>query len=433
MELRDVARMFARYDRLILAFVAVAVGLAAISHFGDSSSYTASTRLVLDTADPQSRAESVAIADTVKALATSPSRVRDALRAGGVTGRDAEQIAQDRVSVRALGSSGIVEISVTDAKAAAAALIANALAAEVIETRLAVTRGETQGAMAAIDQRIARLNRRISSLDATIATLSAQGSDNLTRSQVNDAEGTRDFLARQRGVLEAQQVSLLSNEALRPKPSIIGRATAPKAANPSRWLPDLLLAAAVGLILGIGTAGLIETLRRTVTGGAALARAFDTPLLGTVRPSFADGRAAAGDPDLAVRLKLAAEAADVTDATLFPVGRSIDTEALAVQLGPWAPDLAGGGRRNSRRPDDAAVAIRPFGATNGHAQGVDRTGLVVVSPGSVTKAELEQAVQLVHRTSLPLLGLIAVEATPQRSARQYASFVDRSKHVRKSA
>jgi capsular polysaccharide biosynthesis protein len=374
----------------------------------------------------------VAIADTVKALATSPSRVQDALRTGGVTGRNAEQIAQDRVSVRALGSSGIVEISVTDAKAAAAALIANALAAEVIETRLAVTRGENQQALAAIDQRITRLNRRISTLDGTIATLSAQGSDNQTRSQVNEAESTRDFLARQRGVLEAQQVSLLSNEALRPKPSIIGRATAPKAANPSRWLPDLLLAAAVGFILGIGTAGLIETLRRTVTGGAALARAFDTPLLGTVRPSFADGRSAAGDPDLAVRLKLAAEAADVTDATLFPVGH-IDTEALAVQLGPWAPDVAASGRRNSRRPNDAAVAIRPFGATNGHANGRDCTGLVVVSPGSLTKTELEQAVQLVHRTSLPLLGLIAVEAIPQRSARQYAALVDRSKHVRKSA
>lgn len=407
MELGDIARMISRHDRLILLFVAVAVGLAALTHIGDSATYTASTRLVLDTQDPESVAGSVAIADTAKAIATSPSQVRAALDEGGVIGRDAEAIARDHVSVRGLGSSGIVQLSVTDAKSATAARIANALAAKVIQTRLTHTRGATLQ-IRAFDRRLARLSQRISGLDATIAALTVRAArnplDNLTRSRLNGAERTRDFLAQQRSIVESQRVNLQTEQALRSEPSIISHATPPKKADSSRWFSDMLLAVIIGLIGGIGTAGIIETVRRTTTGGADLARAFDAPLIGSIRSNRGEGRgrASAADPGLAVRLVFAADAAGVTDVMLFPAGRSIDTEALAAQLRLGSAAGTAHGPR---------VAIRPFGAPSSKAQ--DSTGLVVVSPPTLSKAELDQSVQLVKATSLPLLGLIAEEEIPE--------------------
>ena len=46
-------------------------GIPALLHRDDSTTYTASARLVLDTPDPTSGPESVAIADAAKAIATS--------------------------------------------------------------------------------------------------------------------------------------------------------------------------------------------------------------------------------------------------------------------------------------------------------------------------------------------------------------------------
>ena len=465
MELGDIARIIARYGRLILVFVAVAVAVAAVTHIGDPKTYTASTRLVLDTPDPESRAESAAIADTAKALATSPSQVREAVRKARVTGRDPERISRESVSVRALGSSGIVQVSVSDTNPKAAARIANALAAEVIQTRADISKGQTQEVLTGLDRRLSGLNRRISALDRSIATLSVQAardvSDNLSRSRVSEAERTRDFLAQQRSVVEAQRVSLLSSEALRPKSSVISLATPPTSADASRIVPDMLLAAIVALIFGLGLAGLIETVRGTVTGGGALARAFGATLLGTIRTNVASGRAFDSDPGLGIRLALAAETAGVTDVMLFSVGPRIDTEALADRLQVHSTDpielraveetmlaptaegrpvrststayFAKSGRRLAGAGDSAdALAIRPFGARSATSQDRDRTGLVIVSPTTLRKVELDQAVQLVHGTSLPLLGLIAVAPIPSPPSRLDQSVRDRLERFRKT-
>jgi capsular polysaccharide biosynthesis protein len=438
MELAEVARAIGRYGWLILGLVIAAVGVAAISHLGETKTYTASARLVLDTPDPESRAESAAIADTAKALATSPSQVRDALLKARVTGRDPVRLARENISVRALGSSGIVQVSVSDTRPRAAALIANALASEVIEARLDVTNGSSQQVLTVLDRRVTRLSRRISTLDARIASLTvaaASDASSVARSRLNEAARSRDFLAQQRSVVESQRVGLLSNEALRPKPSIISRATTPPSANPSRLFPDIVLAAIVAFILSVGTIGVIETVVRNIVGGTALARAFDVPLLGTIRAKLGDQRTFDSDPGIAVRLVLAAETAGVTDVKLFPVGRPIDIAALADRLQRGSADavavapveatvyartaegqsvrrtstadFAAGNRRSARGQDNrAAIAIRPFGASSSETHG--RSGLVIVSPATLTKGELNQAVALVNRTTVPLLGLLAV-------------------------
>jgi capsular polysaccharide biosynthesis protein len=460
MEFGELAHAVKRYRALILGLVIAAMAVAAISHIGDTKTYTASARLVLDTPDPESRAESAAIADTAKALATSPTQVRDALRKAHVTDRDATTLAGEDVSVRALGSSAVIQLSVTDRNRRAAMLIANALAAEVIAARLDVTSGAAQQVLGTLDRRLGKLNTRISRLDANIAALTVAAADatsSVPRTQLNEAERSRDLLAQQRSVVEGQRIALLANEAARPKPAIVSEATQPETANSSRLLPDMLLAGIAALIVAVGTAGIVETTRRRVIGGAALARAFDTPLLGTIRSRLGDESTFDSDPGIAIRVVLAAEAARVTDVALFPVGRPIDTAALAERLQRATADI-GGGRGGSLEPNSglprmtssaglgagaarsskasengAGLSVRPFGA--GSPNGESRTGLVVVSPAALTKEELDQAAQLVHRTSVPLLGLVAVTTVPAPPSRldESESVRERLERVRSSA
>lgn len=420
MELSDLSRVIARYRWLIVACVLAGELVAGLSHYGEPTTYTASTRLVLNTADPESRAESAVFADTVKAIATSPPRVAKAFAQAHINGRNAQDVAR-RVSVRALGSSGVIQLSVRDRNAEEAALIANALAAEVIETRLDVATGGKPQVLSALDRRITSLNRKIAALDARIS------------SRFNGApalERQRDFLAQQRSVAEAARVNLLASDALTPKPSIISQASAPSSADESRLLPDLLLGVLLGLMVGIGFAGLVEFLRSTVTGGSDLARAFDAPLLGTLGESLDDADSEA--TGIAARLALSAEAAGVTTVNLLAVGRPADLDAIAFGLqagsvsvdeseeedalawtaegqavaGTRATTAARVGRDVRIAPVDASgLSLKPFGAaTSGEGE---RKGLVVVSPLTVNKREIEEAVKLIERTSLPLLGLIA--------------------------
>jgi len=443
MELADLARTMARYRWLILLFVAVGVGLAWLTHYGEAKIFTASTRLVLDTPDPESRAESAVIADTAKAIATSPSQVREALTKARVPGRDPDEVARHQVSVRALGSSGIVQLSVRDRDPKAAALIANALAVEVIATRLDGTKG-VQQVLRGLDKRITALNQRISTLDAKIFSLAVAAeaaagaaSANALRSKGDVAERQREALAQQRSVAQGERVSLLSTEALQLTPSVISEASPPASADTTRLLPDMVLAGLLALIFGVGAAGLIELVRPTaVRGGSALARKFNTALLGTLPGEDEDKQdlEAAG---IAARLAFAADAAGVTNVSLLGVGPPVDVDAIARRLeatlfgAAEQPALTRIGEEESVRStwtanvtrlgpnvgmaalDPSGISVQPRGAASAPARNGESTGLVVVSPVTLSAAELEAALQLVRGTPLPLLGLIATASTPQ--------------------
>lgn len=450
MELADLARTMARYRWLILLFVVVGVGSAWLMHYGEAKMFTASTRLVLDTPDPESRAESAVIADTAKAIATSPSQVREALTVARVTGRDPDDFARRQVTVRALGSSGIVQLSVRDRDPKAAALIANALAVEVIETRLDGTKG-VQQVLRGLDKRITGLNRRISTLDAKIFSLAVAAeaaagaaSANAFQSEGDRAERQREALAQQRSVAEGERVSLLSTEALQLTPSVISEASPPASADTTRLLPDMVLAGLLALIFGVGAAGLIEMVRPTaVRGGSALARKFNTALLGTL-PGEDEDKQDLEAAAIAARLTFAADAAGVTNVSLLGIGRPVDINVIARRLEATLfstterveeqPALAqvieGQSSRGTRAGnvtrlgrsvgiaalDSSGTSVRPHGAASPPAREGERTGLVIVSPVTLSASDLDAALQLVRGTPLPLLGLIATASTPPQSS-----------------
>jgi capsular polysaccharide biosynthesis protein len=433
MELNEAARrILGRHWLLILLVVALGVGVAALLHRGDEKTYTASTRLVLDTPDPESSQESAAIADAAKAIATSPGQVRDALNRAHVTGRDPEEVAEDHVSVRALGTSAVLRLSVSDPDPRVAATISNALAASLIRTRSDVARGEIQQVLSGLDRQIAELNQRISRTDAGIDLLStragaAKDADraNALRVKSDDAARSRDALAQRRGVLESERVSLLSSDAVRPKASIISQASPPSSADSSRRLPDLVLGALLGLILGVGLAALIETVRPTLVGRNALAREFDTPLVGMLSRDPAEGIDLDDAIPIGMRLRLAAEATDVRNVGLLPVGPYFDLEPLANMLDAASanpervlvgalqtptPDWEEKGEASQGRSD---IRIRPFPeSTSLNHGGVN--SLVLVSPTTLKKSELVDTSHLLRATRLPVLGLIAYKPSRWR-------------------
>ena len=398
MELNEAGRrIFGQHWRLILGLVLAGIAAAALLHGGSVSTYTASTRLVLDTQDPKSRAESTSIADTAKAIATSPSQVRGALEDAHVTGRDPIDLAKHHVSIGALGTSAVLQLSVSDRNPRVAAAVATTLAARVIRARLDVSNGQLQRVLGQLDQRIEGLNRQIAGVESPALRLS---------------------LGQQRSVLEGERVSLLSTEALRPKPSIISPATLPTHADSSHWLPYLVLGALLGLVLGVGGAGLLETIRPTLVGSDALARAFETPLLGSLRrEDDADGLRR-----ITPRLFVAAEVAGVGTVNLVATDPDVDLSRLANGL-EAAPADAFGPPRNPR-DTQPGLRIRPFNLRDSSPEVPGGVGLVVVSPTALKKTELMDVSHLLNVASLPLLGLLTYSPSSSRLRQTIKSRVD---------
>jgi capsular polysaccharide biosynthesis protein len=413
MELHDVGRrIVGRYWWLIALLVVAGAAVAALSRSGEKT-YTASARIVLDTPDPSTRVESAAIADTVKAIATSQSQVRAALQMAHAR-RDALDVAEHHVSVSGLGSSSVVKVSVSDRDRHVATNVANALAARVITTRSQVSSGGVPQELTALTKRIDQLSVRIAGADAAIDQLNVAVANAATPERANDlrarrdtASRRRDFLAQQRNVLESERVSILGTAALRPKPSIISRASVPLHADSSGRWPYMILGALLGLVLGVGLAALIETVRPTVVGGDALARELDTPLLGTLRGRVDDEESDEGLVPVAARVRLAAEAAGVDDVALFPVKADVDVRGLVERLeaGPGKglgvlPAEAGAHHRSSAR-------ILAFDLGSPATVDERRTrGLVLISPNVIKKTDLVDVGHLLRVTPMPLLGLI---------------------------
>jgi capsular polysaccharide biosynthesis protein len=433
MELNDAFyRIFRQHLLVILVAVAVCVTGAAALGLGENPSYTASTRLVLDTQDPQSSTGSTVIGDTAKAIATSPVEVAAALSHAHIAGRNPVDVAK-HVSVSPLGTSGVLQLSVTDSKPAYARALANALAEQVIQTRSAVNTRRIDQISADLDGRIRVLNQRIAGADAAVDQFNRQLAAGETgtaaarlRSQIDSESRLRDFDAEQRGVLVSERLGLLSTDALRPQASVISRATFPRHADASRRVPDLMLGLLLGLILGIGAAALIETFKPTLHGGDMLAREFGTAYLGTIPTNAGEDGADLGTEPITLVLRLAAERAGVRSVNLLAAVPDPGLTAAAANLeaavnGVSEPDVdppesvpAGGAQpyRSRRReryqpaPSPLPLRVRTFGIDFPASRNGAPSGVVLVAPPSLRRSRVLEVKHLLSVMPVPVLGLI---------------------------
>ena len=254
---------------------------------------------MLDAPDPKARAESTAIADTARAIVTSPSLVSTALAHAGAAGTDPAQFAANGVTVSALGTSGVLDLAIRARSARIAADVANTLTRELIRTRNAIASDRADGVQRELDTRIAALNEQISRLDTTITSLGARlalahrsGSAQASQQQLDDTSRLRDFLTQQRGTLETEQASLFSAASAGPAASIISPATAAEASPAgSSLLPDAVLGGLLGLIAGVGIAALLDATsgsRRAPAGNGGSSNG-DTGLAQTLAKSGKPG------------------------------------------------------------------------------------------------------------------------------------------------
>ena len=133
--------------------------------------------------------------------------------------------------------------------------MANALAAGVIRTRLAVANGDVQDALAGLDRRLTALNQRIARIDARIAALDSRigaGGGDALRAQRDGAVSDAAATVQQRAVIEPDRLNLLSTDAVRHKPCGDQRGHRADGRRFLARLPDMILGALLGLVLGIG-------------------------------------------------------------------------------------------------------------------------------------------------------------------------------------
>jgi capsular polysaccharide biosynthesis protein len=434
MELREAFRRVLIQHWVLIGVLVVAGVVAAAVHAHQTPLYTASTRLVLGTDDPKSRTESGSIADTGKAIATSLTQVRRALEDANVPDRNPVEVAKRHVFVRALGTSGVVQLSVSDKDARIARDLANALAQRVIRVRSEVTTGQLQSVLSDLAKRVDELNLKISTVDQKIDTLNIQMAQarsattaNALRARRDDLSRQRDFFAQQRSVLESERISVLSSDALRPKASVISAASLPTKHDSSALGQEMILGALLGLVLGIGIAGLIETFRPTVVGSDSLAREFDTPLLGAI-PTGKDDGAWNMLGHIGLRLRLAAEGVGAHSVGLVAVGQDVELGLLAATLdelvnriSPSATAqhvaaLEGGGAAVSSDTEVVSKCrVRPFGLLDARPDA--NTALVLVSADVATKDEIDAVSHLLRVAGSPLLGLITYERVRERRPR----------------
>ena len=412
MELGEViGRIFGRHKKLIAALVLAGLLAGFAIHLDDAPQYSASARLVLDTTDPEDQAQSGVIADTTRAIASGPSLVREALATIGVR-RDATNLARRHVSVQALGSSGVMQLSVTDSDPEVAVALANAIAEAVIKTRLQVTAGEAATVVRSLDQQITRLQRQISDLDARIDQGGATGSGQLVR--------RREALAQQLSQLESERATVQTTRALRPKADVLDAASPPAQRLPGRRLPDLVLGGLLGLLLGVGAAAMVESLRPTLVGRTAIARGTEAPVLAELvgppqRRGHRHGWVAADVAEAAMHVELVAVAAGVQQVRLMALDRQVDLSNLVQILGDslktatvqQADMPTARRRRPGARAELEPEALQPEG------EGGGRIGLVLVAPTVLKLADLDPVKDFLTISGWPLLGVIVYQ-TPRR-------------------
>lgn len=440
MELTDISRRILGQHWRLIAYCAVIVAAVVVLITPHTNTYTATTRLVMDAPDPQTNAETTGISDTVSAIATSPAEIAAALRDAGIKGRNPATMG-NAVAVTSLGQSSIVALSVTDRNPHVAAALANALAAGVIRTRLAVTRGSASQAIAQLDQQLSDANQRIvaetdvvNRLTVSLAAASNPTEANTLRGEQTTAARQLDLLNQTRTALESQRISLLSANALDRTPNIISSAAVPTASNPSGMATYLVLGIFLGLIIGIAIASAIETVRPKLVGSDAVAAELHAPLLGTLSTEPRHASPVELGP-LALRVRLAGKAAGLPNIRLVAAHEGTDLATFAQWLDQtWS--MSGDDVQQEPAPsrvrepvaaareegsssavltEEAPYRIRQFDPETVLMNGA-HIGVVVVSPDRVAKSELDGTKHLLRVTPGSVLGVVTYRRTLRQGA-----------------
>ena len=419
MELSEAfVRIVGRHLMLIALLVGFGLLGGGLLHGGDPTEYAASVRLALGTGDPSNQAQSTVVGDTARALATGPGLVGEALRSVGVH-RDPVSTAQHHVDAQVMGSSGVVSLSVSDTDAAVAIALANAIGEEVIRAHGDMLYGRDAATLDSVQTDIAQTERSIASLDAHIKAVGPlfdvvpfKGGMALSErpwAEPNQLLRQRSDLVQSLLTLHSERANVEAARALHTQDVIVDRAAAPAERVPGRLIPYLALGGLLGLVIGVGYAATLETLRPTLVGRNAIARNLGAPVLAELRGDAIDEVDIA---EAAMHIELAAAGAHVQRVALLAPSRQFDLRPLTDRLTPSITGLTlhvigqagpvGGADKSSSLPRTSA----PAGSWPPSGNGT--TGVVLVTPEAVRLADLTRTVEFFTISGWPLMGLIII-------------------------
>jgi capsular polysaccharide biosynthesis protein len=315
------ARLLRQYWALLV--ICVAVPLVAISYITakQPAMYSAGARIITGSVVPQSSAAADAVASQVQAIATGRTAAAQALRASGAD-RNLNNFISNNISVSGLGSSQVIDLTVTDRSPQVAQKVARVLAAEVVGSLNNVGQSGLRAALTANDQEIVRLSQRRAIMAKQFET---QPHNQQLQSQLAGLDqvianftGDRSRLLIQAGTLGLATV--IDPPALPSRPQ--SKATVQK----------LGLAGLLGLVAGILIATVAETLRPTVPGAPRVSRRLGVPTLGRLSNEDLNGEGTPALGEMALRLRLVAAHSDLRTIALVDVDGRRELAALAAGL-----------------------------------------------------------------------------------------------------
>ncbi len=413
MELNEVGQRIFRVHRILISTMLVlGIGTAlAAHHLLDARTYSATARITLGGATPQSTAEAAALAGTVQGIVTSPDRVTSALANAGLS-RDPVRFAAKSINTQPFSASGVLQLTVVDTDPAGAAAVANTLASDAVTTLNTQSQRATSELRAQLQSEVTAVTAQLKALDAEVAA------STLTGPQQTALLAQRSDLSQRLTALIAKQSDVQVQAAQLPQATIVDAAAVPDRPDPSRLPLDLVLGVIGGTVAGLGGAALRETVAPTAVGRRGIERSLGAPVLGTIRGSqVVDASKLLA---LRERVRSAARGARVSTVLLWSPRGPAEVTPLVSGLQPTPQEESG--RRRARFEVAAlntAIPVEP------------RQGVLVVLRRFAPVSDLETAQDLCRDLGLPLLGALILEGRRGRPARSHAPATER--HLATSA
>jgi len=443
-----VRRIFWRHRWLLLILMILPAGAVVPLRMHQQVTYAATATIQGQGTTPSADIQVQAIQSRVSAVAKDPGLVASAIKQAGVS-RDATQVGRHEITVAPLGSSAIMVLTVKDPDPQAAMALAKSLA-DWIVLQLNQLGVKDNPELASLGKTSSQLATKRNDLLSQLS--SANASNAATSVRVQSLLSQLGAVEQQQATNESQTQQILATLTSETGASVVSVPTF--ATGVSRHVVvDGVLAALLGLVLGLLFATLREVIRPTVGQPGAGARELGAVLLGS--SDVRGNRIVRVDQGLPERLNLAAHRAGVLTIVLTGPGPQDRLAALAARLreelppperadarSAWVRATArldrghlgddsgtnGDGRRpaaidGGHRPVGLATD-RPTDITAARPQKHQRTvvtlndirlgapppdaALVVVLPRYAPHGALDQAADLGVTADWPILGVIGI-------------------------
>jgi capsular polysaccharide biosynthesis protein len=395
-----------------------------LTQLGRGATYASVSRVQVAATLPGSTTEADAASSRATAVVTSPSVVARALAEAGLSG-DPTKFATEHVAVTRIGVSPVVAVSVTTASPATAQQVASSLSSQLVAGLNSDAQTNARHALALVNGQIAKAQaaRNRVAQHLLVSPTGPQAASN--QSQL---PGLNDEL----NALRTERAQLAVAAEQPPVAKLVDPATRPDTTVPSVLLQRLGLALIFGLLLGLGIAALVESLRPRVPSPGDAARRLGVPHVGDLGSAASSALVAP-----ARRLAELARESGVTSVALVPVPPLSRTKAVGAaaqlaadplgvlnQAGRVAPghrvlvvplaDSHQGSEQTGR--DDEPVRWRPRDADDLDAANDPLAGLVVLVGTRTRASDLRRVEDEVRATGRPLLAVLGIRGRLEAAA-----------------